>query len=118
MSGMRRDPSCVFCKIVEGAIPSRKAYEDDEMLAFHDIAPWAPVHLLVIPKSHVPGFYEMTDAEAPLLGRMMALAPRLMREHGVDNGFRALVNTGEDGRQEVPHFHLHVMGGPRPWAKG
>ena len=115
---MSHDPNCIFCKIVAGAIPSKKAFEDEELLAFHDIAPWAPVHLLVIPKRHIASFYEATDADSPLLGRMMALAPRLMREQGVTNGFRTLVNTGEDGRQEVPHLHLHVMGGPRPWAKG
>jgi histidine triad (HIT) family protein len=115
---MHRDPSCIFCRIVAGEIPSRKAYEDEDILAFHDIAPWAPVHVLVIPKEHIGSFYDATDAHTALLGRMFALAPRLMREHGVTNGFRTLVNTGQDGRQEVPHLHVHVMGGPRPWLKG
>ena len=115
---MTRDPNCVFCRIVTGEIPSTKAYEDDELLAFHDIAPWAPVHVLVIPKRHIPSFYDAAEGDAPMLGRMLVLAPKLMRELGVTNGFRSLVNTGEDGRQEVPHLHLHVMGGPRPWAKG
>jgi len=115
---MSHDPSCIFCKIVAGQIPSRKAYEDDELLVFHDIAPWAPVHLLLIPKEHVATMYELEDKHAPLLGRMLSMAPKLMREHGVTNGFRTLINTGPDGRQEVPHFHMHVMGGPRPWAKG
>jgi histidine triad (HIT) family protein len=115
---MHRDPDCVFCKIVAGQIPCRKAFEDDELLAFHDIAPWAPVHVLIIPKRHIASFYDVGDADAALLGRAMALAPRLMRENGVGNGFRTLVNTGADGRQEVPHLHVHVMGGPRPWAKG
>ena len=115
---MSHDPNCIFCKIVAGTIPSKKAFEDEDLLAFHDIAPWAPVHLLVIPKRHIASFYDTTDADGAWLGKMMALAPRLMREHGVTNGFRSLVNTGEDGRQEVPHLHLHVMGGARPWAKG
>ena len=115
---MKRDPNCIFCRIVAGEIPSKKAYEDDEMLVFHDIAPWAPVHVLMIPKEHVTSFYDVTDEQAPLLGRMMAKAPRLMRELGVTNGFRTLVNTGVDGMQEVQHLHIHVMGGPRPWAKG
>ena len=115
---MSHDPSCIFCKIVAGEIPSRKAYEDDELLVFHDIAPWAPVHLLLIPKEHVPSMYELDDRHTALLGRMLSMAPKLMREHGVTNGFRTLINTGPDGRQEVPHFHVHVMGGPRPWAKG
>ena len=115
---MKRDPHCIFCRIVAGEIPSRKAYEDDDLLVFHDIAPWAPVHVLIIPKSHIASFYDVGEAETPLLGRMLALAPRLMRELGVTNGFRTLVNTGVDGLQEVPHLHVHVMGGPRPWAKG
>jgi len=115
---MHRDPSCIFCRIVAGEIPSRKAYEDDDILVFHDIAPWAPVHVLVIPKEHVVTFYDVTDAQTPLLGRMLALAPKLMRELGVTNGFRTLINTGRDGMQEVQHLHVHVMGGPRPWAKG
>ena len=115
---MHRDPDCIFCKIVAGEIPAKKAYGDDEMLAFHDIAPWAPVHLLVIPKEHIASFYDVADGHTAMLGRIMALAPKLMREHGVTNGFRTLVNTGPDGRQEVPHLHVHVMGGPRPWTKG
>jgi histidine triad (HIT) family protein len=115
---MSADPNCIFCKIVAGAIPSRKAYEDDEILAFHDINPWAPVHILIVPRLHIASMEDVTDAHAGLLGRMMALSPRLMRELGVTNGFRHVINTGPDGRQEVPHLHLHVMGGPRPWARG
>ena len=109
---------CIFCKIAAGQIPSRKAFEDDALFVFHDIAPWAPVHLLIIPKEHITTLYDATEAHTAMLGRMMALAPRLMREHGVVNGFRVLVNTGPDGRQEVQHLHMHVMGGPRPWLKG
>jgi histidine triad (HIT) family protein len=115
---MNADPNCIFCRIVAGQIPSNKVFEDDEILVFHDIHPWAPVHVLIIPKRHIPSMVEVTDADAPLLGKMMAIAPRLMRELGVTNGFRHVLNTGRDGRQEVPHLHLHVMGGPRPWLKG
>jgi histidine triad (HIT) family protein len=115
---MNADPGCIFCRIVAGQIPSNKVYEDDEILVFHDIHPWAPVHVLIIPKRHIPSMVEVTDADAPLLGRMMAMAPRLMRELGVTDGFRHVLNTGRDGRQEVPHLHLHLMGGPRPWLKG
>ena len=115
---MSHDPNCIFCKLVDGKIPSRKAYEDDEILVFHDIAPWAPVHLLLIPKQHIPSMVEVTEADAPLLGRMMAMIPKLMLANGVTNGFRIIVNTGQDGMQEVPHLHLHAIGGPRPWAKG
>lgn len=115
---MKHDPSCLFCKIVAGQIPSKKVFEDDDMLVFHDIAPWAPVHVLVVPKEHFTSLYDMSDTQAPLLGRMLAKVPTLMRELGVTNGFRTLVNTGADGLQEVPHLHIHAMGGPRPWAKG
>ena len=112
------DPNCIFCRIVAGQIPCKKAYEDEEMLVFHDIAPWAPVHMLIIPKAHIAGFYDTTEQHTAMLGRMLALAPKLMRDHGVTGGFRTQINTGVDGRQEVPHLHIHVMGGPRPWAKG
>jgi histidine triad (HIT) family protein len=115
---VQTDPNCLFCKIVAGQIPAKKVYEDDQMIAFHDIHPWAPVHVLIIPKHHVESMADVSDADAPLLGRMMALSARLMRELGVTNGFRHVVNTGRDGMQEVPHLHLHVMGGPRPWLKG
>jgi histidine triad (HIT) family protein len=115
---MSSDPNCIFCKIIAGQIPSKKAYEDEELLAFHDINPWAPVHVLIIPKAHIASLAEAGPEHAPLLGRMLSLAPRLMKELGVTNGFRSLINTGPDGRQEVYHLHLHVMGGPRPWAKG
>jgi histidine triad (HIT) family protein len=115
---VQTDPNCIFCKIVEGKIPSKKVYEDDEILAFHDIHPWAPVHFLVIPKRHIESMVDLGEADAALLGRMMAVTPRLMRELGVTNGYRHVVNTGRDGLQEVMHLHLHVMGGPRPWLKG
>ena len=115
---MTHDPNCLFCKIADGRIPSRKVFEDDELVVFHDIAPWAPVHVLVVPREHIPSLADATDAHAPLLGRMLALAPRLMRDLGVTNGFRSVVNTGRDGGQEVGHLHMHVLGGPRPWAKG
>jgi histidine triad (HIT) family protein len=115
---MATDPDCIFCKIVAGRIPSRKVFEDDELLAFHDIAPWAPVHFLIVPKQHIATLYEVNDGHQAMLGKMLRLAPRLALEQGVTNGFRSLINTGEDGRQEVQHVHLHVMGGPRPWAKG
>jgi histidine triad (HIT) family protein len=115
---MNHDPNCIFCKIVAGQIPSKKAHEDEELLVFHDINPWAPVHVLIIPKEHIASLYDAGPQQAALLGRMLALAPKLMRELGVHNVFRSLINTGADGRQEVPHLHLHVMGGPRPWLKG
>lgn len=115
---MSHDPNCLFCRIVTGRIPSSKVYEDDELFGFHDIAPWAPVHFLLIPKQHIATLYDVADEHQALLGRMLRLAPKLALEQGVTNGFRTLINTGADGRQEVQHLHMHVMGGPRPWAKG
>ncbi len=115
---MSHDPNCIFCKIVAGQIPARKAYEDEHLLAFHDINPWAPVHLLIIPKLHLASLVEVGPQHAELMGRMLLLAPQLMREQGVTNGYRTVINTGHDGGQEVYHLHMHVMGGPRPWAKG
>jgi histidine triad (HIT) family protein len=116
------DPDCIFCKITQGKIPSRKVYEDDEILAFHDIQPWAPVHFLLIPKAHVPSLAQVTPEHAPLLGRMLALAPQLALQEGCrpypGGGYRVVINTGDEGGQEVHHLHVHVMGGPRPWLKG
>jgi histidine triad (HIT) family protein len=110
--------NCIFCKIAAGQIPAKKVHEDDELVAFHDIHPWAPVHILLVPKQHIESMTDVTAEHAGLLGRMMALSPRLMRELGVTNGFRHVINTGPDGGQEVMHLHMHVMGGPRPWLKG
>ena len=115
---MSSDPNCIFCKIVAGQIPAKKAYEDEHLLAFHDINPWAPVHILVIPKVHLTSMVDAGPEHTDLLGRMMAVTPRLMAQLGVSNGYRHIINTGADGHQEVLHLHLHVMGGPRPWLKG
>ena len=97
---------------MRGEIPSRKVYEDGDVLAFHDIQPVAPVHLLLIPKSHVATLYDVNEAHVPALGRIMALAGRLAREQGAPDGFRTIVNTGRVGRQDVMHVHVHVIGGP------
>lgn len=115
---MTHDPNCIFCKIVAGQIPSRKAYEDEDVLVFHDIHPWAPVHLLIIPKLHIATHADVTPEHERLLGKMLLLAPKLAKENGADNGFRTIINTGRDGGQEVYHLHLHVIGGPRPWKQG
>lgn len=116
------DPNCIFCKIIEGKIPSRKVYEDDQVYAFHDINPWAPVHFLLIPKLHIPSMAQVSIEHAGLMGHMMVLAPRLAAQEGCrpypEGGFRIQCNTGGDGGQEVHHLHLHVIGGPRPWLKG
>lgn len=116
------DPHCLFCKIVAKQIPSRAVYEDDDFYAFHDIAPWAPVHFLIIPKLHIPSMAQVRPEDAPLMGRMMALVPQLALQEGCnpypDGGFRLVTNTGVEGGQEVRHMHFHVMGGPRPWLRG
>jgi histidine triad (HIT) family protein len=108
------DPDCIFCKIVAGKIPSRKVYEDDDMLAFHDINPLAPVHFMIIPKAHLASLAEAGPEHAPVLGRMMAMAGRLAREQGLPDGFRTIINTGKIGRQDVYHLHIHIIGGPQP----
>ncbi len=102
---------CLFCKIVRGEIPSKKAFEDEEVLVFHDIHPIAPVHLLLIPKAHVASLADCETQHQALLGRLLLLAPKLALEHGLDNGFRTMINTGPGGGQEVFHLHLHVFGG-------
>lgn len=108
------DPSCIFCKIARGEIPCRKVYEDADVLAFHDIQPVAPVHFMVIPKKHVASMYDLTDADAMVMGKIMTMAGRLALEQGAGDGFRTIVNTGRVGRQEVQHVHVHVIGGPEP----
>lgn len=102
---------CIFCKIVRGEIPCRKVYEDDDVLAFHDIHPAAPVHFMLVPKLHVTSLMHAEEAHAALLGKMMLLAPKLAQEQGLDNGFRTVINTGKGGGQEVMHLHIHVIGG-------
>jgi histidine triad (HIT) family protein len=108
------EADCIFCKIVAGKIPSRKVYEDDDMLAFHDINPLAPVHFMIIPKKHVDSLAQVTEEHAPVLGKMMARAGRLAREQGAADGFRTIVNTGRVARQDVYHLHIHIIGGPDP----
>ncbi|NJM32846.1 MAG: histidine triad nucleotide-binding protein [Limnobacter sp.] len=102
---------CLFCKIVAGEIPSRKVYEDDQILVFHDIKPAAPVHLLLIPKKHIATLADTTPEDAPVLGHILVKAAELAKEHGCEAGFRTIVNVGKAGGQEVYHVHLHVLGG-------
>jgi histidine triad (HIT) family protein len=106
--------NCIFCRIVRGEIPSKKVYEDEEILAFNDISPARPVHILVIPKMHIESLAHVTEADAPLLGKMLAIANKLATEQGSPDGFRIIINTGRIGHQEVPHLHIHIVGGPEP----
>lgn len=111
---MTSDSNCIFCKIVRGEVPSRKVYEDADVLAFHDIQPQAPVHFMLIPKKHIATLYDATSDDTGALGRILTLAGRLAREQGADDGFRTIINTGRVGRQDVRHVHVHVLGGPDP----
>lgn len=112
--------SCIFCKIVNKTIPSRAVYEDDDVYAFHDISPAAPIHFLVIPKAHITSMFDVSGQHEGLMGRIMSLIPQLALEQGCDpypdGGFRVVCNNGQAGGQEVQHLHFHVMGGPRPWG--
>ena len=109
---MADDPNCIFCKIIRGEVPSRKVYEDAEVVAFHDIAPVAPVHFMLVPKKHVASLYDATPDDATALGRILSLVGRLAREQGAGDGFRTIINTGRVGRQDVMHVHVHIIGGP------
>ena len=111
---MTSDSNCIFCKIVRGEVPSRKVYEDEDVLAFHDIQPLAPVHFMLVPKKHIATMYDVTAADAPALGKILSLAGRLAREQGAGDGFRTIINTGRVGRQDVKHVHVHVLGGSEP----
>lgn len=117
--------NCIFCKIAAKQIPSKTIYEDDDVIAFHDINPAAPIHFLIVPKQHVATLAECSESHAALLSKIMLLAPRLAQELGCGytpakegagtGGFKTQFNVGPEGGQEVYHLHLHVLGGPRPW---
>ncbi len=104
---------CIFCKIARGDIPSKKIYEDDDLFAFHDINPIAPVHFMIIPKRHMASLYEAGD-HPEILGKLFAKAGEIARSQGLADGFRTIINTGRIGRQEVYHLHVHILGGSEP----
>lgn len=117
--------NCIFCKIAKKELPSTIVFENERIIVFKDIHPSAPVHLLIIPKKHIPTLSHCTNDDAGLLGEMMALVSKLAHEQGIEvtdtengtpkGGFRVVVNTGPDGKQDIYHLHIHLMGGPRPW---
>ena len=109
--------NCVFCKIARGEIPSKKVYEDEEILAFHDINPQAPVHFMLMPKKYIASLADATVEDAGMLGRILALSGRLAREQGSPDGYRTIINTGRIGRQDVMHLHVHVIGGSEPLGR-
>lgn len=104
---------CLFCKILDGEIPSTKVYEDDQIYVFKDIYPKADVHLLVIPKIHISRLDEASREHADLLSHMMLALPQLAKQQGLDNGFRSIINNGPGGGQEVDHLHIHILGGSK-----
>lgn len=101
---------CLFCKIIDGEIPSRKVYEDDKILAFHDVDPQAPVHVLIIPKKHIPSIDEVTEDDRDILAYIMFKVKDIAAEMGLSNGYRLVNNCGEDGLQTVQHLHFHLLG--------
>jgi len=107
---------CIFCKIIAGEIPSKKLYEDDDVLAFWDISPQAPVHFLVIPKKHIPRPVDVTDKDDRLTGKLLRIGAQIAKENGVEDDYRVIFNNGESAGQVVFHLHMHILGGKKkPW---
>ena len=104
---------CIFCMIAEGKIPSTKVYEDDEVLAFRDINPQTPVHILVIPKKHIASADEITEENSSVVARIFETIPKIAKAEGLENGYRVITNIGEDGAQSVKHMHFHLLGGKK-----
>ena len=110
---------CLFCKIAAGEIPSDRVYEDDDVIAFRDISPQAPVHVLVVPRRHLASLDEAAEADGELLGRILLVIQRLARKLGVDTGYRVVNNCGASAGQSVFHIHFHLLGGrPMGWPPG
>ena len=103
--------NCLFCKIVAGVIPSTQVYEDETVLAFRDIAPQAPTHILVIPKTHMTDLNDVTAENSAVVAHMMAVIPQIAKAEGLENGYRVVSNCGADAGQTVPHLHFHILGG-------
>jgi len=110
---------CIFCKIIAGDLPAKLVYEDDSVIAFNDISPQAPVHILVIPKKHIKGPAALTDEDQNLMGKIVKVGTTLAEELGLDDGFRLVMNNGERAGQTVFHIHMHVLGGrDMTWPPG
>jgi len=117
---MTSDPDCLFCKIASGIIPSNRVYEDEEVIAFRDINPGAPTHILVVPRIHIVSIAEATEADAPLIAKLLLVANKIaVSEHVEQRGYRLVINTGKDGGQSVFHLHVHLLAGrPLVWPPG
>ena len=111
---------CIFCRIVSGEVPAKKVYEDDDVMAFEDIRPQAPVHILVIPKRHIATVNDLTESDVQLVGKLVLVAKRIASERGVaERGYRLVLNCNRDSGQEVFHIHLHLLGGRKfAWPPG
>ena len=105
--------NCLFCKIIAGDIPSTKVYEDEKVLAFRDIAPQAPTHILVVPKAHIADCNGITAENADVVAHIFSVIPQIAKAEGLDNGYRVVSNCGEDAGQTVPHLHFHILGGKK-----
>jgi len=105
--------NCIFCKIIKGEIPSKKVYEDENVYAFHDINPNAPVHVLVIPKTHIPSISAVDESSIDAISKVMLAIPKIAAQLGLENGYRVISNCGEDGGQTVHHIHFHILGGKK-----
>ena len=103
--------NCLFCKIIAGEIPSTKVYEDETVLAFRDIAPQAPTHILVIPKVHMDSCNAVTEENSAVVAHIFTVIPRIAKAEGLENGYRVVSNCGSDAGQTVPHLHFHILGG-------
>jgi histidine triad (HIT) family protein len=114
------DPGCLFCRIAAGEMPATIVHSDDQVVAFRDISPRAPTHILLVPRRHIRSAAELTEDDGPLLGRLHAVAARLAREEGVErSGFRLVTNSGSGAGQSVHHLHIHLLGGrPMAWPPG
>jgi histidine triad (HIT) family protein len=114
------DDACIFCRIAAGELPARRVHEDASVIAFHDIAPRAPTHILVLPREHIPSLLDLTEEHGPLLGRMFLVAAEIARREGIaERGYRLVSNVGEWGGQSVDHLHWHLMGGrSMAWPPG
>ena len=114
-----RDPDCLFCRIVAGEIPSESVHEDEDVIAFRDIAPRAPTHVLVIPRRHIPDAHALTESDGDLLAKLFTVVREVAEAEGLENGYRVVTNVGPESGQTVFHLHLHLLGGrPMAWPPG
>ena len=109
---MTTDPDCIFCRIAAGSLPAAIIYQDEGAIAFRDISPQAPIHVLVIPRKHITSLSKVTDADSAVIGHLMSAVAAVARQEGIaESGYRSIINAGRDAGQAVDHLHVHVIGG-------